>query len=523
MKPALFRRLELWLVTGLFMMHTIQIVLAERSHSRRIFQTIEPFEKLRIAPRYDWVSNGLLPILILAGALYLAWLVASRGLLAHLRSYSQNKIIIYTAGILLLILIATVYYLYFWRDLDFRYWVDWCVENNRYWREDSIIGAKVRSPFRWLNVLFFTTYIVLHLGLLLGLSYGYQWALSKKENDKNINVKIIKEASLISLIAILLISITENLESYNPMSLFLFIGIAFGHSYMFHKDLLRKPAVDTRKGYNNDLTNFLLVILIISAIVSILFLIPQLNNLSIYNLGHKVGQYSYKVWHLDSIFMSLLLIIITVFLRMLAVKPWQILFREKQAELAGLQAQINPHFLFNALNTLYASAINEDAPKTSEGIQKLSDMMRFMLHENNQHKIDIRQEVTYLKNYIDLQQLRVSGLKDFELKTDLDDTLCLQSIAPMLLVPFVENAFKHGISMRQKSWIDVKLRCDGKKLYFSVFNSFYPKSTNDPERKSSGIGLENVKKRLQLLYPQHHQLTIHQTEREFSVNLEIDV
>jgi LytS/YehU family sensor histidine kinase len=211
----------------------------------------------------------------------------------------------------------------------------------------------------------------------------------------------------------------------------------------------------------------------------------------------------------------------SVLLRLLAVRPWQIRFRGKQAELAGLQSQVNPHFLFNALNTLYASAIIENAERTSGGIQKLSDMMRFMLHENNKTQIDIRQEVNYLKNYIDLQQLRTSGIKDFELKTDLDDTLCLQSIVPMLLVPFVENAFKHGISMRQKSWIDIKLRCDGQQLYFAVFNSFHPKSDQDPERNASGIGLENVKKRLQLLYPKKHQLSIHQTEREFSINLTV--
>ena len=208
-------------------------------------------------------------------------------------------------------------------------------------------------------------------------------------------------------------------------------------------------------------------------------------------------------------------------IRQFMVKPLETSLNRNQAELSALRAQINPHFLFNAMNTLYATAIEEKAEKTSQGIQQLSDMMRFMMHENNQDQIDIRQEVQYLHNYIDLQRLRISESDNFELKIDLDDALCLRSVAPMMLIPFVENAFKHGVSLRNQSWIFIKLYCDSDALHFKVHNSLHPRNEDDPEKHSSGIGLANVQKRLELLYPQKHQLLIHQTEKEFSVHLEI--
>lgn len=92
----------------------------------------------------------------------------------------------------------------------------------------------------------------------------------------------------------------------------------------------------------------------------------------------------------------------------------------------------------------------------------------------------------------------------------------------MLLIPFVENAFKHGISLRHTSWIYIKLYCEEERLYFSVFNSLHPRHEDDPEKHSSGIGLVNVQKRLELLYPKNHQLKLHRTNKEFSVHLEID-
>lgn len=114
-----------------------------------------------------------------------------------------------------------------------------------------------------------------------------------------------------------------------------------------------------------------------------------------------------------------------------------------QANLNLLRSQINPHFLFNTLNSLYGTALQENAERTSEGIQKLGDMMRFMLYENNQNTIALTREIEYLKSYIDLQKLRIANSPQIIIESQIDESLQGLQIAPMLLIPFVENAFKH--------------------------------------------------------------------------------
>ena len=171
------------------------------------------------------------------------------------------------------------------------------------------------------------------------------------------------------------------------------------------------------------------------------------------------------------------------------------------ADLQFLRMQINPHFLFNALNTLYGTALVEGSTKTAEGIQMLGDMMRFMLHENTLDYIGMDKEIGYLKNYISLQKLRTQASPDIVIEDDITQKDCNHRIAPMLLIPFVENAFKHGISLTEKSWIRIKLECDDQRINFEVRNSIHPSAATDPERAESGIGLKNVGERLKLLYP----------------------
>jgi len=191
---------------------------------------------------------------------------------------------------------------------------------------------------------------------------------------------------------------------------------------------------------------------------------------------------------------------------------------QSTANLDFLRSQINPHFLFNALNNIYGMAIMENAERTSEGIEKLSDMMRFMLQENMQERISLSREIDYLNNYISLQNLRTDANPMVQIETHIQDVDTHQ-VAPMLLIPFVENAFKHGISFREPSRISVGLEIKEKTLYFDVYNSIHPKPANDPEKYSSGIGLDNVRQRLQLLYPNKHELTIRDTNKEYFVHL----
>jgi LytS/YehU family sensor histidine kinase len=188
------------------------------------------------------------------------------------------------------------------------------------------------------------------------------------------------------------------------------------------------------------------------------------------------------------------------------------------AELAGLRAQINPHFLFNALNSLYATALQGDSDKTAQGIQQLGEMMRFMLEENNQDRIPLHKEVAYLRSYIDLQRLRLDETQDIDIRINLQTPERDIYLAPMLLSPLVENAFNHGISLQAPSWIHITLTLDTTQLYFKVHNSRHPRP--GPEaNKSPGVGLTNVRQRLELLYPQRHELTVQSSEQDYFVAL----
>lgn len=195
-----------------------------------------------------------------------------------------------------------------------------------------------------------------------------------------------------------------------------------------------------------------------------------------------------------------------------------------EANVDQLRSQINPHFLFNALNTLYGLAIHEKANRTSEAIEKLGSMMRFMLQENTQEKISVVRELEYLHNYIALQSLRTDINPNIKIQIAIQQEINpTVQIAPMLLIPFVENAFKHGISLREESHIRVSLELKGSTLFFDVFNNKHLRSENDPEKNSNGIGLLNVKQRLQLAYPGKHELVIRETIHDYFVHLVINL
>lgn len=193
------------------------------------------------------------------------------------------------------------------------------------------------------------------------------------------------------------------------------------------------------------------------------------------------------------------------------------------ADLAFLRSQINPHFLFNTLNTLYGTALQEQATRTASGIQRLGDMMRFLLHDNHRDTIPVIREVEYLQHYINLQSLRIADTPGIRIETSISDMNCDHSIAPMLLIPFVENAFKHGIRLTKPSYIMIKLYCDEKGIYLDVVNSRHTNKEHTSEEGYSGVGMENVKQRLDLLYPNMHSLKIHEDDAAFEIHLFIQL
>lgn len=193
------------------------------------------------------------------------------------------------------------------------------------------------------------------------------------------------------------------------------------------------------------------------------------------------------------------------------------------AEMKLMQSQINPHFLFNVMNSIYGIALQENAERTADSVQRLSQMMRFMLFENQQDYILLSRDLNYLREYVAIQSLRVEQVPSVKIESDIVDPIENFFISPMLLIPFVENAFKHGISMEEPSWIKVNAEIQDKQLKFSVYNSIHQQQGTDLERSKSGIGLENVKARLNSYYPGKHLLLIEQNQQEFFVFLTIDL
>jgi hypothetical protein len=185
------------------------------------------------------------------------------------------------------------------------------------------------------------------------------------------------------------------------------------------------------------------------------------------------------------------------------------------AELNYLKSQMNPHFLFNTLNSIYALTL-EKSDAAPDAVVRLSGMMRYILSEANDERVDLQKEIEYLQAYIALQRLRLQreDLVKFEL-TGQPGSL---KIAPLLLIPFIENAFKHGVGEGDQCDISITLNILPEKLLFQVQNQKVKKIS---EGFSSGIGIENTRTRLKMIYPGKHQLKVIENDSNFAVWLEL--
>ncbi len=172
---------------------------------------------------------------------------------------------------------------------------------------------------------------------------------------------------------------------------------------------------------------------------------------------------------------------------------------QAETELAGLKSQINPHFLFNTLNNIY-SLIMIDQDKAQGAVHDLSGMMRYLLYESEQSTVSLSKETAFLKDYIKLMCLRLSSRVKVDVSLPGEESN--RQIAPMLFLPLVENAFKHGVSDNGESFIRIDLKEDGDQVVCIVENSNHPKDDND--RSGSGIGIRNLQRRLDMLYPDEY-------------------
>jgi len=186
-----------------------------------------------------------------------------------------------------------------------------------------------------------------------------------------------------------------------------------------------------------------------------------------------------------------------------------------QSELSFLRSQISPHFIFNILNSI-VYLIRSKSPLAEPVTIKLSELIRYMLYESNNAQIPLEKEVSYLENYVELQKIRFE--EDVEIRLNIEGEAAGQLIEPMLMIPFVENAFKHGVGLVAEPVIDIHLKYGKDDMVFKVRNKITSETEADKD-SSSGIGLQNVMRRLELLYPGAHNLQIAKTDEWFEVEL----
>jgi len=193
-----------------------------------------------------------------------------------------------------------------------------------------------------------------------------------------------------------------------------------------------------------------------------------------------------------------------------------------QTELRFLKSQINPHFLFNTLNNLYALTLkkSDEAP---EIVIKLSEMMRYMLYECNEKRVLLSKEIHYIRNYLDLERIRQG--KNVNITFTVEGSANNEEIAPLLFIPFLENAFKHGLSNQiDHGFVDIRMHIEKDMVSFFIENTKAPvRPQADPNRKSGGIGLVNVHRRLNLIYPEKYDLRIDNHPNTYAVELTIEL
>ena len=188
-----------------------------------------------------------------------------------------------------------------------------------------------------------------------------------------------------------------------------------------------------------------------------------------------------------------------------------------QSELQFLKSQLNPHFLFNSLNTIYSLSVKQ-SPDTSEAVINLSELMRYMLYEADKKLVPLGKELEYIKSYVALQRLRLSNSENVTLKISGEEKG--KFVPPLLFISFIENAFKYGTDYNGKTFVKINLSINNECINLHVTNII---GTFKAKSESSGVGLENVKNRLNYLYPHSHVLLIKDDGKTYEVNLTLNL
>ncbi|WP_417876077.1 sensor histidine kinase [Winogradskyella sediminis] len=218
-------------------------------------------------------------------------------------------------------------------------------------------------------------------------------------------------------------------------------------------------------------------------------------------------------------FIALYFILVFISIAQWLFKQIKALIRLKnekaKTELMHLKSQVNPHFFFNMLNNLYG-LVDKDAKKAQQLILKLSDMMRYSIYDGEKETVLLSEEITYLENYIELHKMRYHKAIDIQFNIDTNDTD--YEIMPLLFIILLENAFKHGVeNLRENAYVHITLTAHNNEVTFEIENNF-DEAQDNPE---TGIGLKNLKRRLELVYPKKHTLTLSKTDNIYNATLNI--
>lgn len=297
-------------------------------------------------------------------------------------------------------------------------------------------------------------------------------------------------------------------RGFTPIYINLFSGLLAIFIFYFHYEYNLPKVLGNKK-----------VFLYCFWTVFTVFVAFLLLKIFIYFIGVSPSVFSLKGFkrQLGSLIPRFVLVIVAAHFIYNRVKSIKVIEQKEYAELQLLKSQIAPHFLFNTLNSLYSLALIK-SDRTAKGILDLSVLMRYIVSEGQEDKVSLKTELNHLEKYISLQKIRLTDETtiNFKLKGDIDSV----KIAPLILIVFVENAFKYGVSTEEKTTISVDIKLVEDILFFEVENN---KPALSIDQVNTEIGLTNVKNRLNLIYKEKHTLTIENNEHNYRVRLKINL
>ncbi|TDO21499.1 sensor histidine kinase [Pedobacter duraquae] len=315
----------------------------------------------------------------------------------------------------------------------------------------------------------------------------------------------------------------EKMSAYAIMVQFGYYGLINVSIFYINYTLLIPQLVKTQKKYGIYILSITFLIVFMGFVKTVLATLNSDIMLARMNMEtHKIEPMNITRFAVGTIFSSGFFIVISSLIKFAV--DWfgneriqrNLESEKKDMELQFLKSQLNPHFLFNSLNNIYSLAYQK-SDKTADAILKLSEIMRYMIYESNDSWVELSKEIEYVKSFIELQKLRFKdgAAVEFTLNGEIDG----QHIVPLILISFVENAFKHGVANDPNDPIKINVIANQKILHFSITNK---KNTHNKD-EMGGVGLNNVERRLQLLYPDRYKLNIVNSATHYTSELMLDI